>query len=351
MCRLLAFLLSTLCFAGPALAQHENDTSAASYELGHGWQVPGTGFRLGGYSTVELQNDKHQPWSTGISDLSLIVTWEGDGKLKLFSESNLENALTYEQGSLLTSKHTYLELERLYADYLYSEHVNLRVGKYLTPIGRWNVIHASPLVWTTSRPLITEETFPTNATGAMLYGTLPTPGHDIDYSVFTALGKDWRTDPKINPFKQAYGLHINLPTSSIGEFGFSYASFQQEGATEALEGIIGEHKNLIGFDYFWTQNRYELTAELAYRFTNKRRISEEKGLFVQGVAPLSERWYAIGRYEWYNKVGPAPAMQLGVLGLAMHLTPAMIFKAEYSSATNNHIQAPEGLFTSFSVLF
>jgi len=326
----------------PAIAE---DTSANDeYQPGYGWKVPGTGFRLGGYASLEGENDRHEPSQLDLSNLSLFIWWEGDGKLKLFSELDLEDALTYEQGRGFTTKHAYAALERAYADYLYSDRLNFRAGKFLTPIGRWNVIHAQPLVWTSSRPLITERTFPTNATGVMAYGTLPVGGHDIDYSIYSAVGEDWRPDPKLDPFEEAYGAHINVPVSANTEIGVSYANFEQKAS-------VGERKNLVGFDYLWSQHRYEVSAEVAYRFSDEGSQSDEKGLFVQGVMPISERWYALGRYEWYDPAGPAPAMNVELLGLAMRISPALIFKAEYSHASNNRIQAQEGFFTSFSILF
>ena len=249
-----------------------------------------------------------------------------------------------EQGEGMTVKHAYPALERLYADYLYSEKLNFRGGKFLTPIGRWNVIHAAPLVWTTTRPLVTERTFPTNATGAMAYGTLPAFDTELDYSVYTAIGNDWRPDPKLDPFEEAYGLHLSMPVNDAAEVGVSYANFEQKSS-------IGDRKNLLGLDYFWSRNRYEISTEAAYRFSENGSQSNEYGLYIQGVAPLSERWYAIGRYELYNQAGPTPTLNLWLVGAAMRLSPALIFKVEYSRATNNQNHMPEGLFSSFAILF
>jgi hypothetical protein len=337
--RSLLLLLALTCSS-----VYADDPTAVDYQPGHGWQVPGTGFRLGGYASASFENNKHQPWTLGADDLSLFIRWEGEGKLRFFSEFDLEDPLKLEQGHELTTRHAYLALERFYADYLYSEKLNLRAGKFLTPIGRWNLIHAAPLEWTTSRPLITEHSFPTNATGAMIYGTVPLLGRDIDYSLYTALGEDWRPDPKLDPFEGAFGLHVTLPLSDASEFGVSLANFEQKGS-------VGERKNLLGLDYLWTRNRYEISSELVYRFSDEGSRHDERGLFIQGVMPLSERWYGIGRYELYDQAGPAPAMNLGVVGLAMKLSPALIFKAEYSHASKNRIQVPEGLFTSFAILF
>ena len=318
--------------------------SDTDYRPGKGWQVPGTGFKLGGYASVTAENDHHRKRIIGLDDFSLFIHWESEGKLQLFSELDFERPLAWEQSKGINADHAYLALERLYADYLYSEQVNFRAGKFLTPIGRWNVVHAAPLVWTTSRPLITEHTFPTNATGAMVYGSLPILDNTLDYSVYAAMGDDWRPDPKLDPFEEAYGAHVTLPIESIGEIGLSYANFEQKSS-------IGERRNLIGIDYLWSHDRYEISAEAAYRFSDNGAKADEKGLFIQGVIPLSPRWYVLGRYELYDPSGSASSMNLWLAGLAMQISPAMRLKAEYSHATNNSIHAPEGIFASFAILF
>lgn len=339
-CCLIFSALLLLGLQSPAQAEDAN----TDYRPGKGWQVPGTDFKLGGYASVGIEDDRHVRSTAGIDDFSLFVHWENEGKLRLFSELDLEQALLWEEGQGLTTRHAYLALERLYADYLYSEKLNFRAGKFLTPIGRWNVIHAAPLVWTTLRPLVTERIFPTNTTGVMAYGSVAALGTSLDYSIYSALGEDWHSDPKLDPFEEAYGMHVSLPLAGTGELGMSYANFEQKSA-------LGERKNLLGLDYFWSHEGYEISFEGAYRFSENGSRSDEKGLYLQGVAPLSARWYAIGRYEFYDLAGPAPAMNLWLAGLAYRLSPAMILKAEYSRAVNNRILAPEGLFASFAVLF
>ena len=44
-------------------------------------------------------------------------------------------------------------------------------------------------------------------------------------------------------------------------------------------------------------------------------------------------------------------MNLWLAGVAMRLSPAMVLKAEFSHATHNRIQVPEGFFASFAILF
>lgn len=341
MLRLISLLL--LIFMVPHAACADGDATA-DYQPGQGWELPGTGLRLGGYTSAGFEKDRHKPSRLGVNDLSLFAWWEGDGKFKFFSELDLEDSLIWNPSRSITTKHAYLTLERLYADYNYSDSVNLRAGKFLTPIGRWNTIHADPLVWTTVRPLITERSFPTNATGAMLYGTVAAFGKTLDYSVYAASGHDWRPNPKLDPFTEALGFHVSTPLDGLGEFGVSYANFEQRNSP-------GDHRNLLGVDYFRTFDRYELSAEAIYRLSDEGGIASEKGLFVQGVAPLTQRLYLVGRYEWFDPAGVAPSMNLGLIGLAFKLSPAVVLKAEVSHATRNSIGAQEGFFTSIAVLF
>ncbi|HQR50590.1 MAG TPA: hypothetical protein PKW44_02995 [Methylophilaceae bacterium] len=329
----------------------EDLEQASSYELGKGWQVPGTSFNLGGYASGGLSDDHGEGWVLGMNDLSLFVRWEGEGKLRLFSELDLEEPVGIEEGVGLTTKHAYLGLERLYLDYLYSEKLNFRGGKFLTPIGRWNLLHAAPLVWTTTRPLITEYTFPTNATGAMAYGTLPLFGTEVDYSVYSAIGNDWRPDPKLDPFEEAHGLHFNVPLGRAGQLGMSYANFEQKSSS-------GEHQNLVGLDYYWEHNRLEISSEAVYRSSDDGGSEDEKGLFVQGAIPLTERLHGIVRYEVFDQAGNAPTINLWLAGLALRVAPSVLLKAEYSHANHGTVEfshgmnnVPDGLFTSFAIMF
>ena len=328
-----------------AMAQTDDSGSDLDYRPGKGWLIGSTGLSLGGYASIAYQDLEASPATFSVSDLSLFVHWEGEGKLRLFAELDLEDPLVYTpgQGGPRTSQ-SYVALERLYGDYLYADGLNFRVGKFLTPIGRWNEIHADPLVWTTSRPLVTERSFPTNATGAMVFGTLPVFGKPVDYQIYSALGEDWRPDPKLDPFEEAYGIHVSVPVSASTELGFSYVSFEQKAS-------IGERRKLIGLDYSWSHNRYEVSAEAICRLSDEGSSLDEKGMFVQGVAPLTGRLYAVARFEIFDPAGPDRPVRIGLAGLALKFTPAFVFKLEYRQASRRQSLAPDGLMTSVSILF
>ena len=74
-------------------------------------------------------------------------------------------------------------------------------------------------------------------------------------------------------------------------------------------------------------------------------------MFVQAVAPLSKRLYAVGRFEYFDAAGPATDTHLWLAGVAYKIAPAFVLKAEYRESSRYEPLAPAGLLTSISVLF
>ena len=77
------------------LARAEEVTAESDYSPGKGWQIPGTGFKLGGYASASVADDRHQETTLGLDNFSLFVHWENDGKLRLFSELDLERSIAW----------------------------------------------------------------------------------------------------------------------------------------------------------------------------------------------------------------------------------------------------------------
>lgn len=339
--RLVALLCLTL--TGFQAGAAEPAVSDMNYRLGEGLRVADTGISLGGYATASYQNLSHAPSRIALDNLSLFVWWQNAGRWKFFSEFDYENVLASNAAGQDGKDH-YLALERLYLDYAITDTATLRAGKFLTPIGHWNLIHATPLVWTTSRPLVTTRTFPTNATGLMLNGTLPRVAHGTEYSLYASKGNEFRPNPALDPFYEAIGGHVTVPLLPDGQVGFSYAAFEQEKTRD-------ENKRLAGVDFMWSHNRYEVSAEGVYRFSDSGSAWDEKGAFAQLVVPLSDKLYAVGRYEFFRQARETLATQLWVAGLNYRITPAIVLKAEWIGSRHNRIDAPEGFMSSASLLF
>ncbi len=258
---ILLCLVTATCEA----AVDESPLSDVNYRFGDGFQIPGTGINLGGYATASYEDPPEAPQRLAIDNLSLFIWWEGDNRWKFFSELEYENAL-YSRSSDRTDmrqENGYLSLERLYVDYALTDATEIRAGKFLTPIGYWNLVHATPLVWTTSRPMVTTLAFPTNMTGVMVTQTLPNIGNGIDYSIYGSGGNDLHPNPDLDTFSSAIGAHVDVPMVSGGQFGFSAADFEQNRTRP-------ERKQLVGVDFEWSHDRYEISAETIYRFSESR---------------------------------------------------------------------------------
>ena len=84
-----------------------------------------------------------------------------------------------------------LGLEFAHIDYLVKEPFNLRAGILLVPIGKFNLLHDSPLNDLTDRPLVSRLVIPSTMaeTGAGFYGTLyPGRTSKLDYEFYVTTG-------------------------------------------------------------------------------------------------------------------------------------------------------------------
>jgi hypothetical protein len=321
------------------------DPMARHYQLGHGLTFGDSGFRAGGYGVLGARDtDEDEEWTAAIEAISAFLWWEGDSEWRFFAEVEVEDALFASPGRTTTDDAS-PRMERLYFDYAWRDAAKFRIGKFLTPVGRWNLIHAAPLVWTSSRPLITESTFPTNATGAMVYGVLPSPLGAIDYSVYASPGHELFPAPDLDTFSEAYGGRVGLNPVSTLQLGLSFVDFE-------LASSNFERRKLYGFDFHWSWNRVELSGEFGYRVTRlSQSPNDERGGYLQLVVPLSDRLYGVTRYETFEDAVFTKDMNLYLLGLTYRYLPALVFKAEYSEATDNEIGVVDGLRGSIAVLF
>ncbi|MGL1902288.1 MAG: hypothetical protein OCC49_09140 [Fibrobacterales bacterium] len=83
-------------------------------------------------------------------------------------------------------------LERAWFDLFLLEQVNLRVGKFITPAGIWNVDHGSPIITPVSQPNQTSffAIFPEAQAGLMVYGAKYIGDHELSYNVYTSAGRN-----------------------------------------------------------------------------------------------------------------------------------------------------------------
>ncbi|WP_347989857.1 hypothetical protein [Methylomonas sp. AM2-LC] len=317
------------------------------YQLGRGYALGDSGLSLGGYSSSHVEGLGKNPASFTLSSLSLFVSWDSGSKLRFFSETEAENILQVGGSQVLNGDSVNVHMERLYFDYLVADSLSLRVGKILTPVGQWNLIHVDPLVWTTSRPVATTHLFADYATGLMLQGTVTLGKRYLDYSVYSDYSSaldPTRIISESPVFDNAQGLRLRYHANDALQIGLSYADY-------ALLGNASIRNHLTGLDLAWTYAHFTLNSEIVYR--NSTALSNQNNWegYIQGVNPIVGNIYAIGRYEFFDRLNAQTLGQVGVMGLAYRPQAPLIFKLEYRTGVNNRQLAADGLFASFSVLF
>jgi len=349
-------LMSVLLFL-PAARAADDSWQHEPYQLGQGLRFPALGLDVGGYLSLQYEHLHHRTPAFSVQDLSLFVSKRLGARWNLFTEMEVGDALKVtDQGQV--NHETDFDIERLYADYRADPAVTLRLGKFLTPVGRWNMIHADPLVWTVSRPLTTEAPFARHASGAMLYGSVPAAGHDLDYWLFVddsdlfdpqqrrepAFDSPGATNTAGNSFRRGIGARLLYHfLQDRWRVGASYLHFR-------MQDEPGE-RDLFGLDFYWDAQPLELSGEAVYRSRESLTADETRGAYLQAVLPLPAQLYLVARHERYRTELLADPVRLNTLGLTYRPRPPVSLKLEFHRGSGNDSVAPDGWLTSLAVMF
>lgn len=320
------------------------DDTGSAYRLGSGYPVGETGLRIGGYANAKINAPRAASSYFEITDLSLFLTWDNGSRLRFFSELEGGDVLRGGEHQALGVQDAHFELERFYFDALVNNNLTVRLGKFLTPIGQWNLIHAAPLVWTTSRPVATENLFSTHASGLMLHGSIFVANRQLEYSMYGDATDSIDPHRSKEPFENTLGGHVRYFLNDTLQIGASFANF-------ALNNGQSTRYYLSGLDVKWSYRKLELSSEVVYRTGDHANIKNTWQGFTQSVIPIfSQHWFVVGRYEFFDQLLDKTG-QVGVLGLAYRPLPPVVWKLEYRLGTHNEILAPDGLSASFAILF
>lgn len=307
------------------------------------------GFKLGGYSSAGIEIPRDNDARATLNEISLLATWNGNSRWSFFGELELENPLTWDDDRKFHTKESHVDLERLYLDYNFSESVNLRMGRFLTPNSRWNLLHAPPLVWTTTRPLATYRLFPTGTNGLMLFGSKPVGDYALDYMLFTEVLEDQEDDDYDLPFEHVRGGRVAL--NKGWNVGLSLLSFREKD----VPGLRGESQNyrMLGIDFVTDVNGTEISGEGFARITPSGNDGGS-GAYLQTAVPLNglglTDWYWLTRIETLQRPNEDSA-ERWLIGATWRVKPTQLFKLEFVGGSGDQPEAPRGFNASFALFF
>jgi len=326
------------------------------YRLGRGYHLDSLGITLGGYVNFRYENTQGQQANLKAHDLSLFLGWRPSPIWRVFSETEVGDAFTIDNDGVSDTGRE-VDIERLYAEHDLSTGLRVRVGKFLTPIGRWNLIHADPLVWSVSRPLTTSAAFARHASGTEVIGTTAVGKGALDFRAFVdataRLDPSQRTEDAFmdsnaqpnprNSFDHASGLRLlyRSPDDDL-QLGVSAAQFEFQDRPHV--------KRLAGVDFLYTADGMELTGEGVYRESLGDAEGDDYGAFVQLAVPLGGGFHGVVSHERYRSgLFPRPA-DIDTAGLTYRPLPPLSIKLERRETRGEEQLAPDGWLLALSVL-
>jgi hypothetical protein len=262
--------------------------------------------------------------------------------LKMAAELEIEHGIREEGGP---DRELEFGLEFAQIDYLINEAFNLRGGILLVPIGKFNLLHDSPLNDLTDRPLVSRFIIPTTMaeTGAGFYGTFyPGRTSKLDYELYVTTGPcGYAPDgtPNVNEQEGTRGarqrkcaaddgLDINNGKAFAGRVAFS-PLLGVEVAGSAYYGNASPSSynplSITAIDWTLQRGPFELIGEAAWSYArgNSRAIPGNTigfspGSLLTGIGGNSGAgippqrmtgYYIQGNYhfmpDWLSRMWPA----------------------------------------------
>ena len=138
-----------------------------------------------------------------------------------------------------------MQIEFAQIDYLVTEAINIRAGILLVPIGKFNLLHDSPLNDLVDRPMVSRIIIPSTwfEAGAGLYGTVyPSSQSKLDYEIYVVNGMSQTagaiTDQGVRSTRGSVSRDRDDNKAVVGRLAFS----PRLGIEVAGSGFHGQYK-------------------------------------------------------------------------------------------------------------
>src|SRR6185436_8368714 len=257
--------------------------------------------------------------------------------VKMASELEIEHGIRSD-----STQGTEVSLEFAFIDYLVNEPINIRAGIILLPVGKFNLLHDSPLNDLTDRPLVSRLVIPStmSETGAGFYGTLyPGRTSKLDYELYVTTGPcAYNSDgtPRINEADGTKnsrqrvcpsddGLDINNGKAAVGRLAYSpMLGIEVGGSGYYGNGAANGNYNplsIVAFDWTFQRGPFELIGEAAWAYArgNSRAIQTNS----LGFAPGS----LLSGIDGNSGIGAPPQRSMGYyIQGNYHFMPAFLSK-------------------------
>ena len=308
------------------------------YRVGRGLKVGDTGLHIGGFTEFEVAKPKDESGSMALDGINFLVLYEPIEFLRGFMELEVGDLgeVDFGDGKIESSPNAIFE--RLYVDAIFNDALNLRFGKFRTPISRRNLVPAEPFVWTTTQPEILQST-DAQQTGALLFGSFFPRSNTLKYWLYSQFIDPFDPESDEDPADRSIGGRLEY-ASSLETWSI---------ATSFLASRLdGDWSYLTGLDLQLRLGPVELNSEFIYA---DRVGRNQYGFYLEGAYEIIPTFYLVSRYEYSDPVGSDEPTHLGDFGVAWWPRPYLYLKATYRIANEEPLDDERGLKASIAVLF
>lgn len=246
---------------------------------------------LGGYMDFEYRTTENEADPQGFTQKRFIPFIYSDisDRVKLAAE------LEFEFGGVGGGRNGEVILEFGTIDFLLTDWINWRGGYILTPLGKFNLVHDSPLQDLTDRPLVNQLIIPTTLTdlGMGFFGTFyPSELSKLDYEIYVANGVFRGLDKDgAARFGETNGLrssksgyvndNYNESPGVVGRVTFSpFIGLEFGGSAYTCRYDENNENQLTvpALDFIYQRGPFEFIGEGAYAFIETDDFAEAAGI-------------------------------------------------------------------------
>ena len=330
---LLFLFLTSLLFASDS--KEEN-----SYKLGEGAQVADLPLYVGGYISLDYRH-KNSENKYRMDDIALL-SYGDYKKVSYMAELEFKQfySLYERDGNYTSVAHTSLHVERLYLDYNFDENYLLRLGKFNSQTGFWNLLPINVLRDTTSNPVSTTILFPKFTTGV--------------YASYTSYKEgEIKIDAMLQHNKDIDSTYNNYITDEHYSLGTSYSqdSFDLKiniGMFDSYQLNTLTSKRYYGLVALKYEGEdYQIMSELGSQ-TSKKKVTTTYAGYLQGLYRFTEQHAGILRLESYDDRVAQKKDNIAIFGYTYRPSYPVAIKAEYQV---HSLEKENQFLFSFSVLF
>ncbi len=277
-----------------------------------------SGYADGEYIATDKDGDNNR---FRVHHLSLFFKKQVAEQWRLFSEVEYEDAPQIEDGTADGE----LFVEVFYIEYLPSRYANLRLGRFLTPGGIWNVEHYPPFVATQNKPQHIKKIFPQVTDGLQLHGSANVSDVLADYILYVGNGSGNSGHGDGNENKGVGGrLKLTLPVSFLTTTEVGFSAYGEKDNDDLKRRAYGADLRLqwkgLRFQGEYAKGNFDPSTGADYHRTGYY------GQFIYDYKKLSFI-YRYDRYEPDSTVNDDETT-INTVALNYHFTPSVVAKVE-----------------------